>query len=84
MKKKIIKSVKIIGIIIGALLLFLNVSSTLRIKSDKIKTFNMTSIIEANAECISPGPSTNGFGKCNEGYDICYWTGVDAECDLAY
>ena len=83
MKRTVKSVIQITGIIVCITLLYFNLS--LNGKSNAINT-NLSALVktsEANAECIPPNPNTILAGKCNEGYDICYYA-LGYECDVAY
>lgn len=81
MKKKIIL---IAGIISCAAISFFNVSHSWKSNSVNSDLFALVKINDASAECSLNWPNDRNTGKCNEGYDICYFTGVHDECDPAY
>lgn len=81
MKKKIIL---IAGIISCAAISFFNVSHSWKSNSVNSDLFALVKINDASAECIYTSPEYRNTGKCNYGYDICYYDLFHNECDPAY
>ena len=72
--------IKITGVIICAIALFMNINLTGNTNSNDTDLSGLTKVNQANAECIQNNYGWN-HGRCSQLSGNCYWDPDGDDCD---